>query len=210
MKTGPSSSSRYDQILRLPVYWQTIVLITAQSFCLSVAAAEALPSPLTLEQALAFSDTSHPALLLADADLAYAVSQKMATESSSDIDAYVEIAPYISYPTTSSEFKNDSYLRLSVSKTLYDFGYSDLLLESADESVMSKEMMASDVRNKNHLTIMRLFFNVLLADLHFAAVDEEMTTLYVRYDKLRDQHNLNMVSDVELGEAEAAYRELAD
>jgi outer membrane protein TolC len=194
----------------MPACWQAVLLILVQYFCIPMVSAEPLPTPLTLEQALAFSDANHPELLLADANLASAVSRQLETESSNDVDAYIEIAPYTSYPTTSSEFTNDSYLRFSVSKTLYDFGYSDSMQESADESVLSQELIAADARNKNHLKIMRLYFDVLLADLHYATVDEEMTTLYVRYDKLKDQQSLGMVSDVEVGEAEIVYRDVAD
>jgi outer membrane protein TolC len=116
----------------------------------------------------------------------------------------------MSEPTTGNEFLSDSYVRLSVSKTLYDFGYSKTLEDSADEGILSKELIAEDTRNKNYLKIMQLYFDVLLADLHYAAVDEEMTTRYVTYDKLRERHSLGMVSDVVLATAESVYRELAD
>ena len=172
--------------------------------------AEALPSPLSLSKALSLANKSHPELLLADANLAYALSERESVGSSNDIDAYVELAPYTSSPSTNDKFTNDSYLRFSVSKTIYDFGYSDYLEDSADEAVLSQQLIASAARNKSYLTIMRLYFDVLLADLHFAAVDEEMTSLYVKFDKLRERHSLGMVSDVTLAESESIYRELAD
>ena len=172
--------------------------------------AEALPSPLSLSKALSLANNSHPELLLADANLAYALSERESVGSSNDIDAYVELAPYTSSPSTNDKFSNDSYLRFSVSKTIYDFGYSDYLEDSADEAVLSQQLNASAARNKSYLNIMRLYFDVLLADLHFAAVDEEMTSLYVKFDKLRERHSLGMVSDVTLAESESIYRELAD
>jgi outer membrane protein TolC len=166
--------------------------------------------PLTLEKALSFADSDHPDLSLVDADLAYAVSRKLQVDTTNSLDAYVELAPYLSEPTTGNEFLSDSYVRLSVSKTLYDFGYTKTLEDSADEGILSKELIAQDTRNKNYLKIMQLFFDVLLADLHYAAIDEEMTTLYVQYDKLRERHSLGMVSDVTLATAENLYREVAD
>lgn len=171
---------------------------------------EPLNSPLSLSAALSLSNTGHPELLLADAELAYARSQRLEVETDNDIDAYFELAPTAAVPTTNDHFMNDSYLRLSVTKTLYDFGYSEHKEVSADEAVKSQELIVSEARNKNHFKIMRLFFDVLLSDLHFAALNEEMTVLYVKYDKLRDKHSLEMVSDVALAEAESAYREVAD
>jgi len=186
------------------VLFITLLLVAAS------ANGENLPAPFTLAAALSYADSAHPELSLADAELAYAVSRRLDVETSNDIDAYFELAPYTSQPTTRDSFLNDSYVRLSVKKTLYDFGYSNAREDSADEEVLSKELIASDTRNKNYIRIMQLYFDVLLADLHYAAVDEEMTTRYVTYDKLRERHSLGMVSDVTLATAESVYRELAD
>lgn len=169
-----------------------------------------LDSPLSLSKALSFADKNHPELLLADAELALARSKQLEVGSNNDLDAYFELAPATAIPSTNDHFMNDSYLRLSVSKTLYDFGYSDHKEAAADESVKSQELMVSEARNKNHLKIMHLFFEVLLSDLHFAALNEEMAVLYVKYDKLNDKQSLGMVSDVAVAEAENAYREVAD
>lgn len=169
-----------------------------------------LDSPLSLSKALSFADTNHPELLLADAELAFARSKQLEVGADNDLDAYFELAPTAAVPSTNDHFMNDSYLRLSVTKTLYDFGYSDHKEAAADESVKSQEFMVSEARNKNHLKIMHLFFEVLLSDLHFAALNEEMAVLFVKYDKLNDKHSLGMVSEVAVAEAENAYREVAD
>ena len=172
--------------------------------------AEVLPSPLTLDTALSLSDSSHPDLQLANANLAVAVSRRLEVGSNNDVEAYFEVGPYASNPATNDHFLNDSYLLFSVTKTLYDFGYSDTMEASADEDVISQELIATDTRNKHYLNIMRHFFDVLLADLHFAAIDEEMTSLYVVYDKLRERQTLGMVDEVELATAESVYRDAAD
>ena len=186
------------------------LLLLMASVYLPLAGAEMLPEPLSLEKALSFADSNHPDLQLADANLALAVSERMEVATSNDVDAYFEIAPYTSKPTTNDQFLNDSYLRFSLTKTLYDFGYSDSREDAADEAVLSQELIASDTRNKNHLKIMRHFFDVLLADLHFAAVDEEMTSLYVAYDKLKERQSLDMVDEVTVAAAESIYRDAAD
>ena len=183
------------------------------TLCLKTTAlyAEPLPVPLTLEKALLLAnEESHPQLTLADAELAYAISQRAEVESTNDIAANLEVAPFAVKPINSDKFLGDSYLRLSVTKTLYDFGYSDNLEDSANEAILSQELLASVARNKRYLNIMRLYFDALLADLHFAALDEAMTVLYVRFDKVRERYTLNMVSDVALAEAESDFRDVAD
>ncbi len=190
--------------------WLWAFWVMATCLCSTQAYAEPLPSPLSLSKALSLANNSHPDLLLADANLAYAVSEREGVGSTNDIDVYFEIAPYSSSPSTNDQFTNDSYLRFSATKTLYDFGYSDYLEDSADEAVLSQELNASAARNNSYLSVMRLYFDVILSDLHFAAVDEEMTSLYVQYDKLRERHSLGMVSEVTMAESESIYRELAD
>jgi len=185
-------------------------MFIAVSFFVETATGEALPNPLTLDQALSYAATGHPNLSLADAQLAFAVSRKLQVETINNIDAYIELAPYAAIPSTNNDFVNDSYARLSVTKTLYDFGYSASLEDSADEDISSQQLLAAATRNKQYIIIMQRYFNVILADLHFSAVDEEMTILYVKYDKLLERHSLGMISDVILMEAESIYREAAD
>ena len=109
-------------IVRLSWMW----LITV-NLCTPLAYAEPLPTPLSLSKALSLANNSHPDLQLADANLAYAVSEREGIGSTNDIDVYFEIAPYSSSPSTNDQFTNDSYLRFSATKTIYDFGYSDYL-----------------------------------------------------------------------------------
>lgn len=195
------------------IHLTTILSMMALLITLQVSASEGkqpFDSPLSLSKALSFADAGHPELQLADAELAFARSQRLEVETNNDLEAYFELAPYASMPSTNDHFKNDSHLRLSVTKTLYDFGYSEHREESADESVKSQELMISEARNKSYLKIMRLFFDALLSDLHFATLNEAMAVLYVKYDKLNDKHTLGMVSDVTVAEAENDYREVAD
>jgi len=180
------------------------------SFFAGVATGEALPNPLTLAHALSYATANHPNLSLADAQLAHAVSRKLQVETINNVDAYIELAPYAVIPTTNDDFTGDSYARLSVTKTLYDFGYSASLEDSAAEDISSQQLLASATRNQQYIIIMQRYFNVVLADLYFSAVDEEMTSLYVKYDKLLDRHSLGMISDVVLLEAESIYRDAAD
>ena len=107
---------------------------------------ELLSSPLSLERALSLADDEHPELALADANLALAKSQRLEADTHNDLDAYFELAPYTAVPSTNDHFMNDSYLRLSVTKTLYDFGYSEQKEASAEETVKSQQLIVSVIK----------------------------------------------------------------
>lgn len=202
-----------EYIKRLAIVKKIILWLTlATGLFVTPVNGATLPDPLTLRQALSYATAGHPNLSLVDAQLAQAVSRKLQVETINDIDAYIELAPYAVIPSSriDDDFINDSYARLSVSKTLYDFGYTHSLEDSADEDISSQQLLTSVTRNQQYITIMQRYFNVILADLHFAAIDERMTTLYVTYDKLLERHSLGMVADDVLMEAETVYRQAAD
>lgn len=208
-----SSALSMNNIKRLASVKTIMLSLTlATGLFVKPANGEALPDPLTLRQALSYATAGHPNLSLADAELEQAVSRKLQVETINNIDAYIELAPYAVIPSAriDDDFINDSYARLSVSKTLYDFGYTHSLEDSADEDIFSQQLLTSVTRNQQYITIMQRYFNVILADLHFATIDEKMTTLYVTYDKLRERHSLGMVSDDLLMDAETVYRQAAD
>jgi len=54
---------------------------------------------------------------------------------------------------------------------------------------------------------MRVFFNVVLADMRYATDNEDMAYKYVRFDKIRERQQLGMVSDVEVLELESIYQD---
>jgi len=185
-------------------------LIIAICLLTSPAFATPLPNPLTLTRALSFATGNHPDLFFADAQLATAVADKLAIESINNIEAYIELAPRTVLPGTGSQFISGSYARLSISKTLYDFGYSQSLENSAQEVIISEKLRVQDSRNQHYLKIMQLYFNVILADLYYASVNEKVSSLYVSYDKLIERNTLGMVSDVILQEARTAYLKMAN
>jgi len=78
--------------MRISFTWRKYFNLLAMTACFYTAQAggELLPTPLSLSKALSYADTDHPDLLLADAELAYAVSRKLEVETSNDIDVYLD------------------------------------------------------------------------------------------------------------------------
>jgi outer membrane protein TolC len=168
---------------------------------------EPLPSPLSLEQALAIADQDHPERSLADAALAQALASRRQVQSTYDTQLTLtgelraiepsEIAIYQTH--------NDSLARLNLSKQLYDFGRTARAEEAADASLVSSEWRLKAVRQQRRLEVMRRFYAVLLADLKHARDNEALAIAYIRFDRASNRHEMGKVSDVDLLELESQY-----
>ncbi|MFO8155875.1 MAG: TolC family protein, partial [Thiohalospira sp.] len=62
-------------------------------------------------------------------------------------------------------------------------------------------------RQERRLTIMRHYFDVVLADMEYNRANEHMAIVFVGLDRVRDRYELGQVSDVELAEREATYQQ---
>ncbi|MFM1892358.1 MAG: hypothetical protein RLZ44_1435, partial [Pseudomonadota bacterium] len=168
-----------------------------------------LPDPLTLEQALAMADATHPALELAEAERDSSAAELAAAEALGGTRVLLEgrlaaIQPSYRAIDRSS---NDSSARLLFRKRLYDFGYTEASTRAAELRLAGSEHAFVAARQQRRLEIMRRFFDVLLADLQYARDNEAMATAFVAVDKARDRNELGQVSDVALLELDAAYQE---
>jgi len=171
-------------------------------------AADPLPQPLTLEQALAFSQAdNHPQTeaQLAAREAADAEREAAGAETGLDVRLLAD-GRYVE-PSTNDRggSTNDSRVQLVISKPLYDFGQTQARVAAADALVDSAALTLESVYRQRRLAIMRAFFEVLLADLDYAAANESMAIEYVRLDRLRDRNSLGQASDVELAQQQVRY-----
>lgn len=183
------------------------------AFGAALALAEApapLPSPLTLEAALALADEPHPDLALARSEVARARARVLDAEARTGVQSFADLTPEWANPTTQSSGINDSRARLVLAKPLYDFGRTRAFEQSASAAFDAAEQLYLDARARRRLDIMARFFEVLLADMRYAALNEGMAQGYVAFDRLRERHALGQVSDVDLLESENRYREALD
>ncbi len=170
---------------------------------------EPLPDPLGLDQALRLAVEGVPALLSADAGREGANADLLAAQSLHDFRIGLEGRARLVEPSFKSDNDdpNDSQARLLLSKRLYDFGYGEALESAADKSRQASEFEVREARQQHILTIMRAFFDVILADLSYARDNEAMTVAFLAWDKARDENELGRFSDVELLRLEADYEE---
>jgi outer membrane protein TolC len=172
-------------------------------------AAEPLPEPLTLEDALRLAGADHPAIALSRARLAQlqAEAERTAARDEIDIGASLE-ARIIDPPSISDDQRNnDSRAILFARKRLYDFGHTRALEDAAAASVTGGELRASADLLRYRIAIMQAFFDVLLADLEYARDNEAMAVAYVQADRSRDRNELGQLSDIDLLEQESVYQE---
>lgn len=168
-----------------------------------------LPSPLSLEQALAIADTTHPDLLLADAALQQARARRQQVDASDDLELGFTAALRTIDPSeiAADQGHNDSYARLNLSKRLYDFGRTAHAEEAAEASLESRRWQLQAARQQHRLDVMARFFAVLLSDLKSARDNEALSIAYVRYDKAVKRHELGKVSDIDLLALERDYQQ---
>lgn len=169
-----------------------------------------LPSPLTLDQALALADDAHPDLELARARVEAAQAGLARAESNNGLRVEAGLTPQTVLPSlrTNDDFVNDSFARLLVQKPLYDFGRTASLAESARAEIAAREFVYLDTRQARRLDIMARFFDVLLADMRYAVDNEAMAESYVTFDKSRERHRLGQISDIDLLQLENRYQEM--
>jgi outer membrane protein TolC len=187
-------------------WWPTTAMLLSLATAL---AAEPLPDPLTLEDALRLAGADHPAIALSRARLAQlqADAERTAARDEVDIGASLE-ARLIDPPSSSdNQSNNDSRAILFARKRLYDFGHTRALEEAAAASVTGGELLAGADLLRHRIAIMQAFFDVLLADLEYARDNEAMAVAYVQADRSRDRNELGQVSDIDLLEQERIYQE---
>jgi len=167
-----------------------------------------LPEPLTLDVALSLLDLQHPDLRYVDADVQIAKSALQKSLSANDLNISLKadarwIDPSVLAPNQSDE---DHRLSLSVNKTLYDFGRSASLSDMASQQVVSQNLLYLGARQQQYLTVMKRYFDVVLADLQFYRYNEEMAVAYIQFDRMQNRQKLGQYTEVEVAEKEVEYQ----
>lgn len=165
-----------------------------------------LPDPLNLKQALELTGTDHPDLELAASRIDSRKARLAQCEAENGFDLSLRLVGQAVDPVSSSGFVDDSQARILLSKRLYDFGQTGNRMDACRERLESEWSHYFDARQQQQLKIMSLFFDVILADLHYRVTNEEMAHTYVQYDKIRERHKLGQYSDIDLKRYESIYQ----
>ncbi len=179
--------------------------------CLAFPALAEGDKPLTLADALKAADAPHPDLRMAEADRDAAVADLDLAAARQDLNVNLEaglrrVKP--SLPPDGYSQLSDNSVRLTLRKSLYDFGRSASLEAAAKSEADSRGADLIGARDRRRLDIMARFFDVLLADLQAAADNEYMAVAYVDFDNGRDRAAVGKLSSVDLAALENRYQEM--
>ena len=176
---------------------------------LSVVCSPALSGTLTLKAALAAADSSHPDLLMAEADRDSAAAERDIAGSQRDTRVDLEGILRSGRPSAGvPDFSSDNSIRLTARKTIYDFGRSDDAEQAAKFELRAREADLTSTLDQRRLDIMARYFDVLLADMQYTVDNELMAVYYVNYDQGKDRLAQGQISSVELAELESRYQDI--
>ncbi len=186
------------------------ILFISALWCGSPSAAEQapIPEPLTLKQALTFTEAAHPSLQIANSVLNSAEADLGKVRSSQamtvGLDGRIRWKGLQQNP---GERRNDHQLALVARKPLYDFGRSERAEAAAEQAVKQKSVAYRAAQVEKRLEIMERFFAVLLADLQRTVEDETMTIAYLRFKKKEDKEITGEYSELDLLQGESRFQD---
>ena len=186
----------------LVVPWLAALLAAAWSV-------HAWAAPLTLEEALSAAAAPHPDWRMAEAELAAARADRDQAGSRQDFVLYLDGALRTGR-RPDGEWKPDNVVRIVARKPLFDFGRTEGAVSAADREVNAREAVLVSVESLRRLDIMARFFDVLLADMQYAADNEFMAVAYVSRDNAEDRVEVGQMSRPEFLKLEADYQDIRE
>ena len=198
---------------KLPIFAMVTLLIFPSTSAYTADAtleSESLPEPLTLDLALSLIDQQHPDLRYIDAALQDARSGLEQAESNNDITVNIKATARWIGPSelAFNQSNEDHRLGLFVNKTLYDFGRSAAQIDSAFQQVQSQNLHYLNVKQRQYLTVMKKYFDVVLADLQFYRYNEEMAVTFNRFDRMQNRKKLGQFTEFDVAEREVEYKRI--
>ena len=171
---------------------------------------ESLPEPLTLDLALNLIDQQHPDLRFANAGVQVSSSKLQQALSNNDLTVNLKAnARWIEPSALASNQSNEDHrISLIVNKILYDFGRNSSQIDAASQQVLSQGLQYLNVRQLQHINVMKSYFDVVLADLQFYRYNEEMAVSYIRFDRTQIRAKLGQNTEVDVAKKNMEYQRI--
>ena len=173
----------------------------------------ALAAILTLEAALATAESAHPDLMLARAERDRAMADRDIANSRQDTSVDFEGILRRGRPTVDilgQDFARDNSVSLTARKTLYDFGRTSNAEQAAEYELKARDADLTTALDDRRLEIMSRYFDVLIADMQYAADNELMSVYYVSFDQGKDKLEQGQISSLDLAGLESRYRDILE
>jgi len=213
---GKNEPGRLVMMQRRLLGYLSRVLLTVALFllmmpCLAQAphdSGQSLPSPLTLAHALTLVSEAHPVLAQARASVDIATADRLTASAQSDMELGIDarlrwVEPS---PKAVDQRRQDHFARLYVRQLLFDFGRVQGLLDANDKNVLAQEYLLHYQNHQQRIAVMESFFDVILADMEYAHANETMAIQFIRYDRMRDRHELGQQSEVDVLSTHSDYQ----
>ena len=169
----------------------------------------AVAERLTLEQALASVAAAHPERRVAESELALAHAEREQAASRQDFSLFLDGALRTGR-RPDDDWKPDNIARIVARKPLFDFGRSSQAIGAADQEVAARQAALFNVESLRRIDIMARYFDVLLADMQYAADNEFLAVAYVAWDNSKDRYEVGQLSQPELIRMEAHYQDIRE
>jgi outer membrane protein TolC len=163
---------------------------------------------LTLEAALA-SAGAHPERRIAESELDVARADRAQADSRQDFALYLD-GGLRTGRRPDGDWKPDNVGRIVARKPLFDFGRSSGAVDAADREIAARQAALLDTDNLRRIDVMARYFDVLLADMQYAADDEFMAVAYVSWDNATDRFEVGQISQPALLKLEADYQDIRE
>lgn len=167
-----------------------------------------LPEPLTLQEALQYAaKDDHYQLQLADEQLQQALAENQQSTSVNDISVNLSgrLRKVGLSESATDDNDNDSAVRLTLRKPLYDFGKSASREHLTRLNSELKQLEKEYLIEQRKLSITQKYFDVLNADNEYLRHNEALAIGFIRYDRARENQQLGLSSELEVLELQAAY-----
>jgi len=162
--------------------------------------------PLTLDEALATVSAAHPDRRVAESELALSRADRDQAASRQDFNLFLD-GSLRSGRRPDGDWKPDNIGRIVARKPLLDFGRSSQAIAAADQEIAARQAALFNVESLRRIDVMTRYFDVLLADMQYAADNEFMTVAYLDWDKARERFELGIGSRPDLLRLEAFYQD---
>lgn len=171
-----------------------LLFIVALFSSLSIQALE-VPSPLTLGNALSLSKNQdiNQRQKQVDIDLNNIKLNKYRDIYKPNVDLDLQLAKRANYNSS----KNDSYAFIKISQILFDQNV-DVARSRTKSTSKNLQFEQQQLKNNKTIKVVRAFFDVVLADMRYETVSEQLAISAIREGHVKDDFDIQYASEVDL------------
>ncbi len=167
-------------------------------------AQQRLPEPLTLEAALAIAAEQDPRVMLAQAKSQQASAQLAVLSSLDSFKMQFNGGLVRREFNGREEDFNNAYVTLQ--KQLYDFNRTALSQSAAQTKYQAEQALERLAVSDYRQSVIKAFYDVLLADAAYAVENEQLAIEYVALDNAKEELAVGKLSELDIAALDEPYQ----